>query len=109
MFRKIKHLYQKLTRGFSDEELWYIDASFANWITPRLKVFRKEIQGSPNNLTEKAWRDIINQMIIGFEIMSDRDENILLRFTNRGLEKENQKKIDEALELFKIYCQSLWW
>ena len=108
MYRKIKYLYQRLTRGFSDEEVWEVDVTFANWIVPILKEFRKVMHGVPNGLTENSWRNIINKMIIGFEIMSLKDEGILLKFTNPNLEKENQEKMDEALCLFKIYCQSLW-
>ena len=39
MLRPIKRLWQKITRGFSDDDLWQLDYVFAKFILKRLEAF----------------------------------------------------------------------
>ena len=39
--RRIGFWVQKITRGFSDDELWSLDYTCAKWLLPRLKEFKK--------------------------------------------------------------------
>ncbi len=73
--------WQKLTRGFSDRELWSLDYTCTEFILPRLKAFRHgELNGTPmldgydqkqneadfKKMTQE-WEEILDQMILAFE------------------------------------------
>ena len=99
----LKQKYQKVTRGFSDEELWNLDYHFCKWLVPRLKAFKEKTQGYPPNLkTPEEWEEILQKMIDGFEIYTSDFENI-------EDVKKNTKKTNSALSLFKKYFSYLWW
>jgi hypothetical protein len=36
---RIKWLYQKLTKGFTDRDLWELDETFYKWFLPRFKQY----------------------------------------------------------------------
>lgn len=49
ILRQIKWLWQDLTRGFSDRDLWSLDHTILTFALPRLKAFRdKEKVGTPS-------------------------------------------------------------
>jgi hypothetical protein len=98
--RFLKSSYQKLTRGFSDEECWNLDYTIAKFILPRLKHFKKHNYGLPwrshkmingevvelmesekiydraidGSLTSEEWDDVLNNIIFAFEFILDEDE-----------------------------------
>ena len=58
MYRFFKHIfhlrwfkwwYQKLSRGFSDRELWSLDCTITDFVLPRLKSFRYGTGGLVND------------------------------------------------------------
>jgi hypothetical protein len=81
MRRFFKHLYQRLTRGWDDRELWSLDHTFAEWIVPRLERLKEIKHGVPAScmpalggysdekyaIAEKIWGEIMNDMIVGFK------------------------------------------
>lgn len=96
---------QRLERGFDDSEMWSLDCTIAEFIAPRLKVFKEQaaqIGDHPVNITSEKWQEILSQMIEGFELYSDHfnwpseDSN------------ENWQKVYKALELFKNWFMNLW-
>jgi hypothetical protein len=42
MLFRLNMLWQKLTRGYSDEEIWKLSTTIAAFVLPRLKEFRKQ-------------------------------------------------------------------
>lgn len=98
MFRYIKWFIQRRVRGFDDREVWELDSAFAKWIVPRLKEYRKIHIGHPFNFTDKAYNQMLDEMIEGFEIMSE------------GCMPWDEKnpKVINAIELFCTNCRSLW-
>lgn len=83
-FRGLKFLYQKMAKGFSDEELWDLHHFIAEWILPRLTAFRNlDRMGFPGGLygkdfggegtdekyekADKEWGKILDKMIWSFE------------------------------------------
>lgn len=96
---------QRLERGFDDSEMWSLDCTIAEFIAPRLKVFKEQaaqIGDHPVNITSEKWQEILSKMIEGFELYSDHfnwpseDSN------------ENWQKVYKALELFKNWFMNLW-
>lgn len=110
-FRRVKrfflHPYQKLTRGFSDRDLWDLNVHLAKLILLRLKAFRKyNLHGNPVGLDFDEWLKILDKMIIAlelevsdFEILSDDyDEKI----------DERYEQYKEGWYLFTKYFRDLW-
>ncbi len=87
LYYSIKYLLQKLFRGYSDIELWSIDATLAPVILKYLKLFKNmNRQGYPccmmdlikikdehnpteaeDKLCREKWNEIIDDMIFSFE------------------------------------------
>ena len=92
---------QRLERGFDDSETWSLDSTIARFILPRLMRFREVNMGYPSSISEQEWNDILDRMILAFSLLAG-DAAFLTG-------KEDQKKIDEGLDLFAKWYTSLWW
>ncbi len=101
----IKKKYQKLTRGYSDEELWNLDATIAEWIVPRLKTFKEKNCGYPIGVSSKEeWDEELETMIQAFEYYLQDP------FSVNAEERERQDKIiAKGFELFGKRIRNLWW
>ena len=105
--RTKKYKQQRLERGFDDSELWNLDSTIAQFITPRLKAFKEYTQSYPGGVSGFIeWKMILDQMVEGFELWqnhweweNDNDQNII---------NEKRHKVDIALELFKEQSFELW-
>jgi len=97
--RNKKHQKHLKKYGWDKTETWNLDHSITMFILPRLKYFAKNIVSYPNDLTLKKWKKILNKMIYAFEKYSEDDW-----FGN----KEESKKINDGLDLFREYFMSLW-
>lgn len=118
--RRIKWGFQRVTRGFSDRQLWNIDYELAKWILPRLKAWRaKGPTGFPIDLSEKypddgtgyqAWLDVLDKMIFAFNeiVQSDCSPGHRWEDGSWKYEEERWKKIEEGLNLFREYYWNLW-
>lgn len=99
--RTVKHCYQKLTRGFSDRDLWNADVHFAKLIAPRLKEFKKKSLNHPSALSNSAWYAILDDMIFAFELKVK--EGVC---THRA--KVDDIRYLRGLHLFAKYFDYLW-
>ena len=101
----IKQKWQKLTRGYFDEELWNLDYTICKWILPRLKSFKEQTKDYPpelNNLAE--WKEIIQKIIDAFEIYSiDLPET-----PYSSSYEEDDKRVREGFELLSKHFHNLW-
>lgn len=98
----IKQKWQKLTRGYSDEELCNLDNTICKWLLPRLKAFKEKTNGYPSTLNSpKEWYDILEKIILALELYnSDLLDN---------QERARSEQIKEGFELFSKYFRNLWW
>ncbi len=131
--RQRKKYAKKKGTYVSNKETWNLDYTIAEWILPRLKLYKKLTNGFPpidrkvysktkefKNITFEDWQNILDEIILGFEqilidpldIAIDKD----LDFKNKTDYKicedicnERQEKIERGLDLFKYYIQDLWW
>lgn len=104
VFWDIKQKWQKLTRGYSDEELWNLDSTICEWLLPRLKTFKEKTIGYPPTLNSpKEWNEILEKIILALELhnsdLPDSPEQARIE----------GKQIKEGLELFGKYFCNLWW
>lgn len=101
----IKSKYQKLTRGYSDDELWNLDATFVDWILPRLKTFKEHNIGYPIGFSSKEeWDAELETMIEAFELYK-----INYELDDLNEIKKNNEIIDKGFELFGKRIRNLWW
>lgn len=91
--------YEK--QGWCDMDTWNLDARFAEWIVPRLRRFIELHNGYPGDLTEQKWKDILAEMLEGFEFMASEDWY--------GCDKKKHDKALKALKLFGEWAPHLWW
>ena len=85
------HMYQ---------DTWSLDYYIAKFTLPRLKLFKKVERGYPCDLKSiDEWHDILDKMIASFEILATDEWNT----------QDEQKIVDEGLDLFRKYYQDLWW
>lgn len=117
--RKLRFLTQRIFWGFDERDLWSLDYTLAKWILPRLIKFKEVADGGiPCNLenhnlgpdytseeflkAKQEWRYVQNKIISAFRlIIKDVDGSIL--------SEEEQKEMDEGLDLFRKYLRNLWW
>lgn len=123
-YRSIKWFIQRGVRGYSEADIWEMDAWFCRVFPSMLRELSKqlnkvpqipypllkEIREIPNyeSYTEEEmkvafdnWMNILNEMINCFEKANRRDESLDFK------EKEAQK--DKGFELLKTYFYELWW
>lgn len=82
------------------KDTWNLDYYIAKFILPRLKLFKKVGMGFPCDLKSiNEWYDILDKMIAAFMILSTDEINT----------QDEQKIVNEGLDLFRKYYQDLWW
>lgn len=92
---------QRKERGFDDSECWNLDNTLAQFLVPRLKVFKENTNSYPGTLESEEWDAILQEMIDGFEIAANPD-------LCYGEDEENNKKRDRAVHLLSEYFNHLW-
>ena len=100
---RIKMFLQKIFRGYSDEEIWNLNAHAALWILKRLIVFRNMDRISTawhfeekRPLTLEEWNAIIDEMIYYLLVVADEIYDIDL------------ERYHKAKDLFAKYFIALW-
>ncbi len=86
---------------FPIEEVWNTDNTIAQLIVPRLQAFKAfDKHGGPPDFSEmREWNNAIQKMIDAFELM---------KYAGRVNTKEEERTIEEGLDLFRKYFRSLW-
>ena len=124
---------QKKIRNIKYKDIYNLDNTIARFILPRLKFFRKKICSCPYGFTLEEWKDILDKMILAFELILDKSEPNFgeLKFNTKKTDNghwkmvkdpdstfdteaymkwhiDRQKTIEEGLKLFAEYFQDLW-
>lgn len=124
---------QKKIRNIKYKDIIDLDNTLARFILPRLKFYKKNVIGYPLEFTSEEWKDILDKMILSFELILDTsepdfgehkyhiekiDDNISKLVEDPGStfdseaymkwNKDKESKINEGLKLFAEYFQSLW-
>lgn len=92
---------QRSERGFDNTELWNLDHVICMFVAPRLREFAKGGVSFPASLTEKKWQKILDEMVVGFDLMEQEDAYY-------GHDKEQRAKMDRAWKLFTRWHGHLW-
>lgn len=113
---KIKHFFQKIFKGYSDEELWNLDVTLSKNIFKYLDAFIKlDRMGYPLTLEKdkayidfdniyhkEKWEADLNKMRNAFFYIKNGEHYDLM-----GNDIKN-KEIEEGLKLFSERFMSLW-
>ena len=86
---------------FPIEEVWNTDNTIAQLIVPRLQAFKAlDKHGGPPDFKDmREWNNAIQKMIDAFELM---------KYAGRVNTKEEERTMEEGLDLFRKYFRSLW-
>lgn len=108
-YRIIK-LWQKLTRGYTDEEVWDLKTSISDFIIPRLERLQKIRHGYPADLTDEQWQEIISKILRAFYLVKEEYDRGNHMSQEEWLQKDkiSEKYKKEGLELFAKYIDNLW-
>ena len=104
--RFLRYLKYRILHGFWPSECWNLDHEIAEWLLPRLKLFRQAAIGYPaflhdHECTEAEWHAILDKIIVGLEIkLTEWDEVV---FTT-----EQSEKVAIAFDLLGKHAQDLW-
>lgn len=99
----LKMKYQKVTRGYTDYEIWNLDCTFIDWTLPRLKMFKCKNKCHPIDLTAEEWDIILDKMIKAFELYRQEPGDDITQL------KKDNRAIEEGFKLFGERMRNLWW
>lgn len=101
--RQIAFADQRRTAGFSDEEVWNLDANILRYLIPRLESFGRQSDCSVvRSLKQVPLAKIVNEIAAGFKLDLAAFEE------NRSLTESESEKFRKATELFWQYFHSFW-
>ena len=85
---------------FPIEDVWNTDNTLAQIIVPRLLAFKAlDKHGGPSEFKDmREWNNTIQKMIDAFELM---------KYVRSNTEEE-ERTIEQGLDLFRKYFRSLW-
>lgn len=104
--------YEENEFGIIDAETWNLDSTLAMIIYSYLCYFRDHcMYGHPVNMTFEKWKEIVDTMIMGFELKLKGYDDIPYHSQDeyKQLTKNRTKKINYGLRLFAKYFNDLWW
>ena len=135
-YNNLVFFFQKLTRGFSDKELWDFDIQLAKYILPRLKKLKEnkigyfdtlpsmdnrlfnDLEGEEYKIYEskldKEQDEVFNKMLNAFQLITefyglDRLDDVELSFEQKiEMHKRYMKEVKEGLQLFVDNYMGLW-
>jgi len=109
----LKHYWQRITKGYSYQDVWSLDYCIANIIINGLKDLKKIDFGIPGPFTidkkgknisdkraRKNYEKVLQDIIGGYQAWLDDDW-----ITKPG----TKKKLKKAQELFNKYWGCFWW
>ena len=101
---EIKYKFQRLTRGYSDDEVWGLNYAMCKWMLPRLKRLGEIRHGYWGDRSEKETKKAYADMIFALEFFLDEDSWMTTKKNNT----KNYARYLKGLELIGKHWQSLW-
>ncbi len=101
-----KKQLKKIGKYVPYKDTWSLDITIAEFILPRLKLFKKVVDCHPHDLNSmKEWHDILDKMIEAFYLIINRFSELL----DVQEIRVREEKISYGLDLFRKYYNHLWW
>lgn len=104
--RKIRFIYQKITRGFSDVELWSLDGTISRFIIPRLERFIEINAGYPPDYDDcEDWKKDLKSLLETFKFLASEK-----RYEEIGPDYEEKwETVEKDLNFFGKRFLDLWY
>ena len=103
MNKRIRKKQLKRLSGYvQTKDTWNLDMTIAQFIVPRLELFKKVTDCYPSQFDSmEEWYEILEKMIAAFKVISCKT----------GIQRSEEEKsiINEGLDLFRKYYNDLWW
>lgn len=101
--RKTRYFFQRLFRGWSDDQLWSLGYVFVRFVLPRLHAFIENgPHGYPSDLqSQKQWMHYLKEMEWALEALKRDDWDI-------WKDKKMVARLDRGLDLCGKYIFTLW-
>lgn len=110
-----RYFFQRVFRGYSDDEVWDLDNAILRFTLPRLKALRATTHSFPGEFYDDKcndlgasggakWDAILDKMIRAMELKL-RDDYWYVDSPNRESETA---EVAEGLALFGLYFEALW-
>jgi hypothetical protein len=96
MLFRLRMLWQKLTMGYSDEEIWNLHITISEFVLPRLKEFKAQ---QPQYVELDDLYSSLDQMISAFQEIANDDV----------LDSETYENCKAGLLLFGEHFMELWY
>ena len=93
-----------MKESFDDNELTFLNITIAKFVLPRLQEFKYFHKSHPSNLSLNEWFEIIDKMIKAFELVIEKEDNILN--VKQAIQDDNGIQI--GLQLFIKHYADLW-
>lgn len=102
--RFIKHKWQRMTRGYSDGDLWNLNSYLAETILEALNDYRARSVGTPLTDVEnpfEAWNEKLDKMIIAFMFADDISKDRLQFVDPEGITDERyEERYDSLVDIY---------
>jgi len=101
--RQVKWFFQRLFRGWSDDQIWGLGDMVCRFVLPRLKAFNKSKRhGYPADLkNQKQWTGYLKEMEWALATLKEDDSSL---WGN----KKARARLDRGLALCGKYLFTLW-
>jgi len=103
--------FQRFFRGYSDVDLWNLDAFYSEIIVKSMKAFKEKTIAYPPVISFEKWQEILDDIIFAFEHEGTDWYDLELKEKNltEAEKAEIAKRVDRGFEYFKEYYRALWW
>jgi len=121
---RIKHYWQRATRGYSDEDLWGFQDYLSVMIPSALRRLKEMNSSCPSDLYDEKkvndefhkWNEILEEIAQGFEATKNPDcmywdkakEGYMEMKYDKKKSAQQAKKFERGMDLFKEYYYNLW-
>jgi hypothetical protein len=119
----LKMKIQRFKKGYASIDYWDITNWFFTYVPKLLKELKKNLHGTPPDLTTEEWINILDEIAEGFEIgkkINDGEAIFLDDFekfseenkkkygSNGKYELVDKQKFEKSFDLFKKWIFNLW-
>lgn len=110
--RKVKYTYQRLTKGYSDDQCFNLGWHIVKFVSPRIKRLMEfdnsftpffDENGIQDPNSYKRWREVLYKIDKACDLCISEEDPSSPLLTN-----ENRKEMQEGFELLGKYLTNLW-
>ena len=107
-YYRIKYLFQRLFRGYSDRDVFDLGATILDFAYPKVKAFIKmEKCGYPCSLDKDKWDETLKKIELAFDHWK-LDEDCQFKYNTFDELYEHYQIMEEGFTLFGKYLQNFW-